>query len=78
MREIVVNVERDGSIIIGGRRVDPDGLRAIVAEAVAERPGQKVTVRGDRDAPYANVARALDICKAAGVREPFLDTVPLQ
>ena len=30
----------------------------------------------DRRTPYANVMRVLDICKGAGIQEPYLDTVP--
>ncbi len=77
LREIVINVKADGALIVSGRSVGEEDLRAIVTEAVARNEGQKVTVRGDREASYAAVARALDICKAAGILEPFLDTVPL-
>jgi biopolymer transport protein ExbD len=38
-------------------------------------PEQKVTVRGDRSTAYANVVTVLDICKGAGIQEPYLDTV---
>jgi hypothetical protein len=34
-----------------------------------------MTVRGDRITAYSNVVRVLDICKNAGIREPYLDTV---
>lgn len=77
LREIVVNVDEDGSITVGRERMDVERLRSIVADAVALNAEQKVTVRGDRDAPYASVARVLDVCKAAGIRMPFLDTVPM-
>lgn len=78
LRELVVNVEADGTIIVGGRPMDGDALRSVVEEAVAANPEQKVTVRGDRSASYASIVRALDVCKTAGVQEPFLDTVPIQ
>jgi len=78
LREIVVNIDEQGQIIVGGRSISREDLSTIVSEAVANNPEQKVTVRGDRNAPYAHIARALDVCKAAGVHEPFLDTVPTQ
>ena len=78
LREIVVNVDREGSVIVGRRRMDIEGLRALVSDATALNAEQKVTVRGDKDVPYGVVARVLDVCKAAGVKEPFLDTVPFQ
>jgi biopolymer transport protein ExbD len=75
LREIVINVDQDGGIIVSGRTVDADDLRSIIEQAVAVNPDQKVTVRGDRRAAYGNVARVLDICKGGGVQEPYLDTV---
>ncbi len=76
LREIIINVDADGSIIVSGRTIEPDDLRAIVEQAVEANPDQKVTLRGDRDTAYANIIRVLDICKGAGVQEPYLDTVP--
>lgn len=75
LREIVINVDADGGIIVGGRPMQPDDLRTLVEDAVASNPEQKVTVRGDRSTAYANIVRVLDVCKGAGVQEPYLDTV---
>ena len=47
----------------------------MIEEALAENPEQKITVRGDRRALYESIVRPLDICKAAGIQEPYLDTV---
>ena len=76
LREIVINVDEAGAIIVGGQTVDGEALRSLVEDAVAANPQQKVTVRGDRRAAYESIARVLDICKGAGIEEPFLDTVP--
>lgn len=75
LKELIVNITEDGSIIVGSRRVDEDELRSIVKEAVAVNPEQKLTVRGDRGTVYANVVRVLDACKGEGIQEPYLDTV---
>ncbi len=75
LREIVINVDVEGTIIVSGRPVEDDELRSMITQAVAANPDQKVTVRGDRNTSYANVVRALDICKGSGVQQPFLDTV---
>jgi biopolymer transport protein ExbD len=77
LREIVINIGADGSVVVGGAEISLDGLRAIVSEAVERNPEQKVSVRGDREASYGVIARVLDVCKGAGVGAPFLDTVPL-
>jgi len=78
LKELIVNVAGDGSIVVAGQTVEPESLRAMVAEAVKNNPQQKVTVRGDKNASYGTMARVLDICKAAGVQEPYLDTVPVR
>ena len=73
-RELIVNVAADGTIIVGGRPVDRESVQRIVTEAVATNPDQKVTVRGDRKAVYDTIVGVLDVCKAAGIQEPYLDT----
>lgn len=78
LQEIVVNVDAQGAMRVNGRSVSPEALQALLAQAVQANPEQKVTVRGDRAAPYALIVRALDVCKAAGVRTPFLDAAPAQ
>jgi biopolymer transport protein ExbD len=75
LREIIINVDRDGGIIVSGRAVTPDELREFVQGRASNNPQQKVAVRGDRGTAYANVVRVLDICKAAGIQEPYLDTI---
>ncbi len=75
LREIIVNVDRDGNIIVSGRTMSAADLQAVIEEAVAANPQQKVTVRGDKRTAYDNVVRVLDVCKGSGVQEPYLDTV---
>jgi biopolymer transport protein ExbD len=75
LRELIVNVDESGRIVVNGGEVSPEALRSMVQSAVAVNADQKVTVRGDHRTAYANVVRVLDICKGAGIQEPFLDTV---
>lgn len=75
LQEIVINVDREGQAIVGGRVTTPQELRALLEQRVQVNPEQKVAVRGDRQTAYENVVRVLDVCKAAGIQEPFIDTV---
>lgn len=75
LQELIINVDVDGRIVVGARTLEPEQLREMVAQAVKVNPEQKVTVRGDRRTPYANIVTVLDICKGAGIQEPYLDTV---
>ncbi len=78
LREIVVNVQSDGAIVVSGQTMDVEQFRSLVAQAVERNSDQKVTVRGDRSTAYESIVRVLDVCKASGIQEPFLDTVPLR
>jgi biopolymer transport protein ExbD len=75
LREVIINVDEQGEVIVSGSRMQLDDLRSLISEAVQVNPDQKVTVRGDRRTAYDNVVRVLDVCKASGIQEPFLDTV---
>lgn len=75
LQELVINVDIEGRIIVGGRIISAEELRSTVQKAVAANPEQKVTIRGDRGSLYANIVTVLDICKIAGIQEPYLDTV---
>ncbi|MCH7526783.1 MAG: biopolymer transporter ExbD [Planctomycetes bacterium] len=75
LRELIINVDAEGEIIVAGRPIGAEDLTTMITEAVAANPEQKVTIRGDRGTAYANVVRVLDICKNSGIQEPYLDTV---
>lgn len=78
MREIIININANGSIIVAGKMLTQDELAATIRSAVSGNPDQKVSVRGDRATAYANVATVLDICKGTGVQQPYLETIPMQ
>lgn len=75
LRELIINVDAQGAVFVSGRQVSDDELQQMVKSAVAANAEQKVSVRGDRGARYGAVVRVLDICKHAGVQQPYLDTV---
>ena len=75
MREITINVDKDGHAFVAGHAIEPEPLRDLVMQAAKSNPDQKVTVRGDRRTAYANIVNVLDICKSSGIQQPFIDTV---
>lgn len=75
LRELIINVNEAGEIIISGQTVEPEDLAVLIEQAVQNNPDQKITVRGDQNTAYANIVRVLDICKTNGIQEPYLDTV---
>lgn len=75
MREIVINVTEDGTMIVSGQAHNANQLSALIEDALKDNPEQKITIRGDRKALYEHIVQPLDICKQAGIQEPYLDTV---
>lgn len=77
LREIVISIDAQGRLDLSGRPATLAELDAALRAAVQTNPDQKVSVRGDRAAPYANIAAVLDACKGAGIQQPYLETIPL-
>jgi len=78
LREIVVNVDAQGQIVVAGKEVDLDALKSMLSAAAATNPEQKVSIRGDRNTAYSNVVNVLDACKASGLQEPYIDTMHVE
>jgi biopolymer transport protein ExbD len=66
--EIVVNVQRDGQLVVRAEVRTPEGLEALLREARERYPGQAVVVRGDADVPYRHIMQAMGACRRAGIR----------
>lgn len=66
---IVVNVRRDGTYVIANRETPVEELEEVLLSAVQADPGQKVLIRGDRQALHGHVAAAVALCRRAGVHE---------
>lgn len=68
---IVVNVLEDGSIVVGGNRVDLDQLHSILVRRVAEDPATKALVRADRRLLFDKVIAVADTCRRANAALSF-------
>jgi biopolymer transport protein ExbD len=66
--EIVVNVQRDGQIMLRTEVVPLDDLEAQLKAARERFPGQAVIVRGDADVSYRFVMSAMGAARRAGIR----------
>jgi biopolymer transport protein ExbD len=74
-KNLIVNVLKDGEIVVGEKRYSEKELERLVAERrQLAGPGFKVKVRGDRRAPYGLVTPVFQAVKRAGVARPMLDT----
>jgi biopolymer transport protein ExbD len=67
-RRLTLNVMRDGTITLAGRRVSPDELQRRLQDARKEEQGDlEIRVRSDRRAAYHQVEPVLLSCARAGI-----------
>jgi biopolymer transport protein ExbD len=64
----VVNVLRDGTVLLDEQQLSLRELTNALRQAQQASPGIGVTVRGDAEGSFQNVASVLSACRAAGVK----------
>jgi len=65
---ITVNVDRDGSLWLGGQRIDAPQLTQRFAELRQQKgDGVEVRIRGSREAPYSMVEPIMLACTKASI-----------
>jgi len=69
---ILVNVQKDGTIVMDGKEVSVEALTYRLQRAAEADPEQGVEIRGDRAADLDSVVRVLDACQKAEIRNTAL------
>ena len=66
---VVVSITADGSIFLGVDRlpVTIERLRSELAASVAKKPGTKLAISADKNAPFGQIVKIMDAAKEAGV-----------
>ncbi len=64
----IVNVLKNGSVLLDDRVVSVHELTAELRQSRRDRPNVGVTIRGDAESPYQNIATVFSACKSAGIR----------
>ncbi len=64
----VINVYRDGTIVMDEQEYMIDGLEASLSDSVSEYPDLGILIRGDGNSTLQNVATVLTACRQAGLR----------
>ncbi len=65
--EIILNVRKDGAVVLNRREMDNITLTEVLARVSREFPDQAIIVRADQDVPYRHIVNVLDVCKAADI-----------
>ncbi len=74
--EIVVNVRKDGKIIVEGLSKSDPELLGMFKNIVEAYPDQAVILRGDREAAFDHIVRVLNVCQQAGIWNVSFATAP--
>jgi len=66
---ITVHVQENGTFRLdgGSKDLSDNELTNVLKVAVADHPEQKVLIRGEGDAKFDRVAKAVNICQQAGI-----------
>ncbi len=73
---LIVVVSRDGRYLLDDKRITAEELGRKVAAIMRVRPQTPVLIRGDRNANYGEVVRAMSLLQSAGVASVGLLTEP--
>lgn len=60
--EIVINVMRDGAIVVNQKRMNVDELSGLLGKTAELYPSQAVVLRADQKTFHGHVVRVLDAC----------------
>ena len=66
---IVINVRKSGAYVVLNQQVTVEEMKQVLIDSMKEDPDQKILVRADQEALHGYVARAVSMCRHAGVRE---------
>lgn len=73
--EIIINVLRDGQLILSGETVDEATLAQRLSRAAERDPETPVTIRGDKLVHHEDVVSVMDACGVAGLHSLSLGTL---
>jgi len=72
---VVVNVKKDGTVVVDKREYGLPELKALVRSRLEVlKDGLKVEIRGDKRASHGDVTRVLATLREAGVSRPTINT----
>jgi biopolymer transport protein ExbD len=74
-KELFINVDHTGKVILNGRQVSHDSLLTQLRQAQTNNPGrQTVIVRGDKRCPLEHVVAVMNLCAKANIRDCRITT----
>lgn len=65
--EIIINVRKDGTMVINRQELDEAGLKAMLGRVAGMFNRQPVLIRADKETPYQYIVRVLDVCRQVDI-----------
>ena len=66
-QEIVINIGKEGDVMVGQKRMDLSALTAMLKQTSALYPQQAVVLRADQKTYHERVVQVLDVCAKANI-----------
>ena len=64
-----LTIERDGGLLLAGRRVEMDELPALLATALVQRNDRTVVIQSDRGVPFGRVVQVMEAARDGGAQD---------
>jgi biopolymer transport protein ExbD len=64
-----LTIERDGGLLLAGRRVEMDQLAALLATALVQRNDRTVVIQSDRGVPFGRVVQVMEAARDGGAQD---------
>lgn len=68
--EVLLEIDGEGSMALGGKRLASDGLEDALRDLLRRQPDARVQVSAAEGAPMGSLVRVMDILTAAGIDTP--------
>jgi biopolymer transport protein ExbD len=72
--DVTVAITQNGKMVVDGKEVDPDALKAIFVKAHAKDPETQVIVQADELTHHGRVVGVMELAKSAGLRRLAIAT----
>lgn len=74
-RELVINVSRDGKLLVAGQERNIADIDRMIGAAKSANQQQTVVIRGDKHVVLQYAVNVLDLCEKHGIDRTYLTTV---
>jgi biopolymer transport protein ExbD len=65
--EVIVNVLKDGSVVVNKQVLDDTSLRAMLQRISTLFKSQPVLIRADKETAYQHIIKVLDLCRMSDI-----------